>query len=332
MSQMLKAFLDFLWNIIRDLFGLPPPPPAPPPDGAPRPLRVCMIIHNPIIEARGGRTLSQVLGWHDPDELAQQYITDLRTCSGGLARYEIVERIVVDGYPAKRDGFRYDDASYLHAWQQGSGFHQPDAVDYHQLISEFDLMGKIARNEADEIWLFAFPYGGYYESTMAGPDAFWCNSPPVPDTQDAPRRFVIMGFNYERDVGCMLENFGHRVESIMSYVYRYHPGDRDLWGRFTRYDQLNPGRAECGNVHFAPNSEHDYDWGNPRRVPARADTWRTYPDLSGDPRMMNCQDWGNGDMRGHHLWWLNHLPRVPGATDGVANNWWHYVLDPNNVR
>ncbi|HEY7033357.1 MAG TPA: hypothetical protein VH482_18595 [Thermomicrobiales bacterium] len=40
-------------------------------------------------------------------------------------------------------------------------------------------------------------------------------------------------------------------------------------------------------------------------------------------------DWGNGDQRGHHLWWLSHLPRAEGETDGVSNNWWTYIVDPN---
>jgi hypothetical protein len=48
-------------------------------------------------------------------------------------------------------------------------------------------------------------------------------------------------------------------------------------------------------------------------------------------RIMTRADWGNGDMRGHHLWWLSHLPKAEGETDGVANNWWTYVVDPNLV-
>lgn len=296
------------------------------PTVAPIPLRASMIIHNPVLDLAGGQRLTQYMRWHDPDQLAQQYSDDLRACSGGLAQYEVVERIEVDGYPVKVDGFRYDDATYLRCWQQRGGFHVPDAVDYGRLLLEFELIDKIERRQIDEVWLFAFPYAGYYESTMAGAGAFWCNSPPVPNTGHCRRRFVIMGFNYERDVGCMLEDFGHRVESTMSHVYRHHRGERNLWTRFTRHDRVAPGRAECGTVHFAPNSQLDYDWGNRRRVLSRADTWYRFPDLSGPPRPMNCAEWGSGDMRAHHLWWLDHLPRVEGETDGISHNWWRYVL------
>ncbi|MCG8351873.1 MAG: hypothetical protein MI924_29255 [Chloroflexales bacterium] len=290
----------------------------------PIPMRVSMIIHNPILP--GGARLNQYMGWHDPDRLVQQYIDDLRACSGGLARYEIVERIEVDGYPIKIDGFSYNNTTYLNCWQQRGGFHNPDAVNYNRLLTEFDLISKVERHQIDEVWLFAFPYAGYYESTMVGADAFWCNSPPVPHTDHCQRRFVIMGFNFERDVGCMIENFGHRVESIMTHVYRHRHGGRNLWARFTRYDRDTPGQAECGNVHFAPSSRADYDWGNRRAVLSRADAWYNFPDLSLSPRPMTCAEWGNGDMRAHHLWWLDHIPRVAGVTDGISNNWWQYVL------
>lgn len=309
-----------------------PPAPAPIRDqrvSAPAiPLRVAMITHNPLLEEFGGRRLHAQMGWHDPDELARQYMADMRACSGGIADYTIVERHVVDGFPAKIDGFRYDDARYMACWQRRGGFHQPDAVDYPRLLAEFDITRKILSGAIDEVWLFACPYAGYYESLMVGEGACWCNAPPL-DVGGCTRRYVVMGFNYEREVGCMLENFGHRAESIMSHVYRSHPGERNLWARFTRYDQAAPGRAECGNVHFAPSSQRDYDWGNPQVVPCRADSWYRFPDLSAPPRPMGPAEWGGGDMRLHHLWWLDHLPRIAGETDGVLNNWWAYLLRPD---
>lgn len=293
---------------------------------APIDLRVCMIVHNPLLEAAGGRKLSAHMGWPNPDILAEQYIADLRACSGEIAQYQVVERHEVDGFPAKIDGFVYSDEEYLRCWARRGGFHQPDAVDYHRLIAEFNIEAKILSGAIDEVWLFAFPYAGYYESMMVGAGACWCNAPPLAGSESCARRYVVMGFNYERDVGCMLENFGHRVESIMTHVYRGHHGPRNLWERFTRYDRDAPGRAECGNVHFAPSSMHDYDWGNPRPVRSGADAWYSFPDLSAPPREMRAAEWGGGDMRLHHLWWLDHMPRAAGETDDVRNNWWEYVL------
>jgi hypothetical protein len=295
------------------------------------PRRVLSIIHNPIFRSEGGRKLHQVLGWNDPEALSRQYIKDVAEVTYGYAQYQIAERIEVDGFPVKADGFKYSHESYLKYWRARSGFHQPDQVDYYALLREFDIVSKVNNGAIDEVWLFGFPYAGYYESIMGGPVAFWCNAPPLPNT-GANRRFVIMGFNYERGVGEMLEDLGHRAESILSKVFERTHGDANLWERFTRYDKTHRGKAECGNVHFAPNSERDYDWGNWRPVPSRCDDWLNFPNFKGTTRTVNCSEWGQGEIRQHHLWWFRHFPHVDGQTNGISHNWWEYVIDPNVVR
>ena len=90
------------------------------------PLRVLQIIYNPVIEDEGGRRLTEVLRWNDPDRLAAGYSTDLTDASHGIARFEIVDRVELDEWPVKQDGFRYDDRTFLQAWRDRSGFHQPD--------------------------------------------------------------------------------------------------------------------------------------------------------------------------------------------------------------
>src|SRR5579859_2251440 len=74
--------------------------------------RVLMITHNPVFRAQGGRKAQQLFNWNDPDRLAEQYIADIRWCSFGYARYQIVERIEVDGFPVKGDGFAYTPESF----------------------------------------------------------------------------------------------------------------------------------------------------------------------------------------------------------------------------
>lgn len=292
--------------------------------------RVLAIIHNPTLASERGRKLNQVLGWNDPDTLAQHYIRDVADATYAYAQYRIVERVEVNGFPVKLDGFRYTPENYLRNWRSRSGFHQPDAVDYRALLAEFDVVRKVNANLIDEVWLFGFPYAGYYESLMAGPRAFWCNAPALENT-GANRRFVVMGFNYERRVGEMLEDLGHRAESILTKVYERTYGDANLWERFTRYDKTHPGRAECGNVHFAPNSTRDYDWGNFRPVTTKCDDWLKFPNFTGQTRAANCSEWGNGDIRLHHLWWFRHFAHVDGQTNGISNNWWEYVINPERV-
>ncbi|MFK7804205.1 MAG: hypothetical protein AB8G95_21405 [Anaerolineae bacterium] len=294
--------------------------------------RVLMIVHDPRFPDQGNRQMHKLFNWQDPEQLARRYAQDVHEVSHGYANYELVEQISVDTFPIKLSGFRYTADEYWNCRQGHSSFYQPDAVDYHAIMQKHQVFERIASGEIDEIWLFGFPYAGYYESIMAGPRSIFCNAPPLLNSDQAQRRFVIMGFSYERGVGEMLENLGHRAESILSHVYQREPESTNYWEQFTRYDQKNPGRAACGNVHFAPNSVKDYDWGNSTKVYSTCDDWLNFPNLTGDGRMVNSQDWGRGDTRAHHKWWFERFPAVVGETNGISHNWWEYVLDPNKVR
>ena len=306
----------------------------PDPSLKPKPVhkKVLMITHDPVLKSKKGMRVKEYFNWNDSDALAEAYIEDVRWASYGYANYKVVDRITVDGYPVKRDGFCYDEQSYLKAWEKRS-FHDPDGVNYLQLVKDFDMIERVNSGEIDEVWLFGHPYGGYYESIMAGPKAFWCNAPALQHTEHAKRQFVIMGFNFERGVGEMLEDLGHRAESMLFQVYRGMEGKpNNLWERFLRIERDFPGRAEVGSVHFAPNSVKDYDWGNKTPVLSYCDNWYKFPDLSGAPRTVDCREWGNGDIRLHHLWWFRHMPHIIGEAEGILTNWWEYIIDSNTVK
>ena len=297
---------------------------------SPSPIRrkISLIIHAPRV---ADRRMPKAFGWNDPDRLAAEFIDDMQEASYGIAHFDLVKRVEVEEFPVKADGYQYEADQYEQLWHRRGEFHQPDLVDYGRLVDQFEIAQKVNAGTIDEVWLMAFPYAGYYESTMGGPGAFWCNSPPLELTAQTERRFVIMGFNYERGVGEMMEAYGHRAESIMAKVFEGITGSDNLWERFTRYDRDFPGAAEVGNMHFAPNSELDYDWGNRRYVSSACDDWYDFPDLTGTRREVNSDAWGRGDIRLHHAWWFRHLPHAEGTTNGVLNNWWEFVLDPNHV-
>ncbi|HJS18911.1 MAG TPA: hypothetical protein VJ785_09180, partial [Anaerolineales bacterium] len=263
---------------------------------------------------------------------AKGYMSDVEEVSGGLARHQVIQRIDVDAFPAKIDGYRYDPISYYNVVQGMMRPYMPQEANYYEIIEQFDLLKRVASDEIDEVWVFNFPHAGFYESIMAGPGAFWCNAPPLRNTDASGRRFVIMGFSYERGVGEMLENLGHRVESIMQKTFEGLRGTDNLWERFCRYDKVNRGNAALGNVHFAPNSDRDYDWNNPSTVMSECDDWLyNFPNFKGVRRAVTSSDWGGGDIREHHKWWLRHLPKTAGRINGIHNNWWQYVMNPNNV-
>jgi hypothetical protein len=290
-----------------------------------------LIIYDPIVDPVAKLKLSQKMSWRRPEDLCTAFSADILETSGGLARYQIVQRVEVNAFPAKTDGYVYSPAEFMNVLKGATPAHMPETVDYQVILTRFDILRKVASNEIDEVWIFAFPHAGFYESIMGGFGAFWCNSHPLTNTAACPRRFVIMGFSLERGAGEMLESFGHRSESIMEKTFARLAGPANLWQRFTLYDKIAPGASEVGNIHFAPNSERDYDWGNPRVVASHCDDWYNFPNFTGALKQVSCADWGNGEIRAHHKWWLKHLPKTAGRRNGIVNNWWQYILDPSRV-
>jgi len=322
------------------LFRRKTPPLSPPtitPDSPSEPpqltiLKTLVIVYDPVVEPSTGRKLSQFMNWNKVEDLARGYMSDILQTSGSLVHYQIIQRIDVDAFPAKVDGYSYDAQTYLDVVRGVTLPYMPQEVDYHAIIERFNILQLVAKNEIDEVWVFNFPHAGFYESIMGGPGAFWCNAPPLKNTDASKRRFVIMGFSYERGVGEMLENMGHRAESIMEKTFEKLTGDDNLWKHFIRYEKTHPGKAALGHVHFAPNSQRDYDWNNSSTVLSECDDWLyNFPNFKGVTRAVTAADWGNGDIRKHHVWWLSHFPKVTGRKHGIHNNWWQYIANPNNV-
>jgi hypothetical protein len=313
----------------------------------PKTFRVAVINFDPYCPGHGNKRVHEVFGWNDPHDIADGYINDLATTSGGWCNYQIVDWYDANYHPYFEDGFQFDPDDCVDAWQTQTGLHDGTS-DYVRLISDTSyphnqpktIAQRIADDEIDEVFLFGSPGGAaFWEAAMAGPSPFFVNGGTY-NVPAAKRNFVIMGFNYERDVDCMLEDFLHRSECVMSRVYpspdwwfpTYPPENN--WDRFRMIDQRGEGESAVGMCHFAPNSESDYDWGNTRFVFSTCDDWLyNWPNLIGEStkRLVNCTEWGDGDMRLHHVWWLNHYPKAPGINpDGRQNNWWKYSCDFNN--
>ena len=332
------------WDFLRSLFGgskpsggvVTPVQPAVPPDNTTEPARivtsrVLLVIYNPIMEATSGTTLIQRMHWNNPDDLANTFIQDILETSNGLARFQIAQRVELNEFPALTDGYRYDPQTYLDVIHKTKPAHQPEYANYQAILTGLNVLPRITSREIDEVWLMGFPQAGFYESTMCGVGAFWCNSQPQTWSSGFPRRFVVMGFSSERGGGEMLHSFGHRTESILTQTFAKTKGKANLYAQFALYDKVAPGKAQVGNIHFPPNGESDYDYNNLRKVLSNCYDWYNFPAFTNDIREVNADEWGNGDMRFLHKWWYKHLPKVAGRTSGVVNNWWQYTMDPNLV-
>lgn len=294
--------------------------------------RVLVLNYDPIIESQGGQRLHQLLGWGDPQVLTSQYLQDLHESSHGYVNWELVEFRTLDEWPLKADGFRYTDASYLACVAGQQAWHNPDGVDYENVIAGQGLDALVQSGAVDEVLMWGAPYFGYWESQMVGATAYWCNSGPL--THPGVPLYVIMGLNYERGVAEAIHSFGHRAESILWHVYGSWSSDGTIhhdWDRFTRLARHGLAPAGCGNVHFPVNGAADYDYANPALVLSDAEDWWNHPDFQGTTSWVNRESWGGPDYHRNYLnWWYARMPhRLGRGADGFLLNWWAYLVDLN---
>jgi hypothetical protein len=220
--------------------------------------------------------------------------------------------------------------------------------------------------DATEIWLFGDPTSRWIESKVAKPvgDAFDVQSQNCPlPVAGLQRRAYVMGFNMAMEVGSALHSFGHRAEDMMFAAWQgprlvscqanTGPG---LFAHFTRiwrcYGQPDPqvNFGSMGSIHKAFNAPtraipNRNDVNNPDLVsfrdmaPTDEQEWYNFPNFLGGANkpVENCEAWhgcggpglGDGDRDRFYLWWFDHVPRYAGMTNGVWNNLWAYIMDPN---
>ncbi len=279
-----------------------------------------------------GHMLSRGQPWHKPEELERQFIDDVYEASHGQAEYEVTRRITYDYWP-EIDGKTYDQDAYFDCLV-GAGECLSGQADLNKIIEESGACDLVKEGKLNEIWIWGSDYFGFPEHDS--PEERDFIGRVLSALPDCGNPYFVMAFNYRLRVGQMLESFAHRAEAVMINAYgRWEYPGTNTWEVFTRFDKVAPGYANCGNVHYAPNSETDYDWNNRNPVESYCDDWYDYPALTGKKRTVTCTDWGciegcsvsNCNIREHHKWWLKHIPHYSGtAPDGKLNNWWAYVL------
>ncbi len=308
-------------------------------------VKVAVVIEDPKIPSLGNKRMHELFKtpgytfqWNDPWKLMQAYLDTLNSVSGGAIQYEIVkiydDSLFFTRLKDEKELLTLDRVINLlqePGWEtfkkEGTKF------DYNKFIDHYNFCDMRDKGLINEVWLWTFPYGGTWESTFAGQNAFWLNSDPVEGTS-CKELLTIMGLNYEREMSMALESYGHRMESIMRKVYgRWdnNAAERNNWELFTSFDKKVQYKAHVGNIHFPPNGVKDYDWINKTKVNTYADTWYDYPNINElKGRIVDCQEW-NCTHLGYMTWWMRHIPSFKGInpTDGHLNNWWYYIVDYN---
>jgi hypothetical protein len=303
------------------------------PESVPRKERLALVINYlPIIE--DSKDAQEYFGWSDPNEDIAVYVQDLNSFSD--YKYKVVETITDSDFPVKEDGFEYTAQQYKDCINNSETCHMPDTADYGAIEKEYGICERINDKEIDEVWIMGGPYFGFYESTLIGPAdfAFYYNSGP--QINDACNRLVpVMGFSYERP-DSLLHNFGHRTESTLTQLF----GGWEQNQLINPMDKFGMNAAQspdysfsgCGSVHYAPNSKSDYDYSNNEPIESYCDEFANYPNIDTDQRkVVTCEDWGC-DGEQHMIWWLGKIPNNPGKdSNGIYNDWWRYIIDPNNI-
>ncbi len=192
---------------------------------------VLVINFDPIFPEAGGKRQHELLSWwNDPHRLAGEFAADLEEVSGGCVRYSIAEWVDLYEMPMNTDRLSYDRGEYYSTlmaaneathgayWEDSRWHDWGFSFDYDYYMKLFGVYDRVDSGELDEVWIFTGPMIGAfpYETRMIGRGAYWCNSPGL---EKDCRPFIVYGFNYERGVGEMLEDAGHRAESILSSIF-----------------------------------------------------------------------------------------------------------------
>ena len=328
-------------SVVQDFRGVKVPPMT---------IKVAVLYEDPVLASSANR-IHEEFHWRDPRILTASLVKHFREATDSVLNFQIVE--VVEGTRL----FTKYKGTYLTVDQFVTLLKEPGwptlraasdsgqlAFDYRECVKYYSFDTKRNNGQIDEVWVWAAPYLAMYESQLMGPNAFWWNSPPIKDGTALTKLLSVMGLNYERGVDQAFHSFGHRTESAIVQAYHnalgkpWNPKSTTPtpWDLFTRVEKDMPGLAHVGNIHFPPNGVKDYDYGNQTLVRSYAENWYRYPYLFNMSQQVNVSTWyytpgeplAEGlDHLGYLRWWYGHLPRYVGVTDGVLNNWWHYVVD-----
>jgi len=315
-------------------------------------VNVIVVIQDPVVNGKRVHEFIKTPGhsfqWNDPWQLTRDYEQALEEVSHGVIDYRVIEIIDSHEYFSvlKESGEKLSEKRVIEllkepAWKT---FNEEGArFDYKAFIGHFGFEKMRDEGKIHEIWVWTSPVTGMWESNMSGNDAFWLNSDPT-EGVNCKEQLCVMGLNYERDLACALESYGHRFESIMMEVYGWwgyenksRKEELTTWEKYTayatKYDKYNPGMSHIGVIHFPPNGEKDYDWANTKSVFTYAKNWLGYPDVKDEkPVMIDCSEWGCSHL-GYLKWWFGHIPHFKGINpaDGKLNNWWYYVVSYNDA-
>ena len=216
-------------------------------------------------------------------------------------------------------------------------------LDYNEVMRSIDGKNLIEQKGVQQIWIWGYHgKNGLWESNMSSPTGDVSNSDR--DQTDLPvfkKTYTVFQYNYGRELGEMLENHMHQLEHLLNWADGRDATPPEkwsellFWGKFVGSDvshKIVTNPARCGWTHYAPNSESDYDWANPRFVDTDIEDWK--PDGIGKTQRMNSDRWARDPIK-WRVYWMQAIPGVKhGLTSKgkVLRNWWSFVANWDQSR
>ena len=217
-------------------------------------------------------------------------------------------------------------------------------TDYGAIMRRINIKQRVEVEGVKEVWIWGY-HGGVltlWESNMSSPTGDVSNSNRDPnDLPVLSKTYTVYHYNYGRAVGEMLENHMHQLEALLNFADGRDstPAEKwpDLlfWGKFVGSDashKIVTNPARCGWTHYAPNSESDYDWANPRYVDSDIEDWK--PDGLGKTQRINADRWERDPVKWRVYW----MQAIPGVDNGLTyhgkklRDWWTFVFDWDKAR
>ncbi len=215
--------------------------------------------------------------------------------------------------------------------------------DYNKILTDdVNICDYVDNRGVRQVWMWGYHYGNIApdESNMAmgrNSQNFWnntsygdiSNSNQINDMPTCQNTYTLYNYNFERNLGELLEDHGHQIEQLFKYI------DNVMWeNRFVQpFGQKPPTVNHCGWIHSPPNTVKEYDWGNTTDVLSDCENWK--PDGSGEAQTVNCHTWQGESCPtdggvAFKAWWMQN---IPGFNNNLTfqgrnlRNWWEFYGD-----
>ena len=325
-------------------------------------LRVLFVKLSPV---EGGEDMiKHFFGWQFPGKTTDQglnlginaNINAFKRLSNNRINYEVVKKLDIATFPKYTNGYVYDFAKYTKCTNgtdtAGECERQKYYFDHIDWAKSNNICQLARDNNIDEIWMASPPFIATWENFMIGPKEGFNVNGGVYVLPECDKNYVVMSSGWTTDSFAHI--YGHRVESTMNYMTQNWKSEDKIsyWEKFAAvslYSQpygggttVPPREAYCGNSHFPHNATGHYDTANKTYADSICGDWKNIPNFTGQKVSINCERWGCSDsgIGGWGEYWMGSIPREQGGISLISkkginfvmkNNWWYYLLYPENA-